>query len=190
MQLFLILSELFTSIDELVLCLTFAILPVLWFVVCCPLHSEKIFRTFSILLILLTFVLFSCTFTLKDGLLFSVLLFAECFLFDRLIPPIKKKIQEPKKIVCFEDKPLVTQTPPPEIASHSLDETNLCLDHAFEVTQNLKRMALSGGDRLETDNVELTLRMYRAKGILTDREMRSLNDCLALLLKLKAKYEC
>ncbi|MGN1234707.1 MAG: hypothetical protein ACI4U2_01840 [Christensenellaceae bacterium] len=77
-----------------------------------------------------------------------------------------------------------------EIATHSIEETNLCLDHAFDVAARLKACPLTGSDRLETDNVELTLRMFRAKGILTDREMRSLNDSLALLLKLSAKYEC
>ena len=62
--------------------------------------------------------------------------------------------------------------------------------HAFDVAERLKSCALSGSDRLETDNIEITLQMYRAKGILTDKEMRSLNDCLAMLLKLTAKYEC
>lgn len=91
--------------------------------------------------------------------------------------------------------PLASETAVPfrpvmEIATHSIEETNLCLDHAFDVAARLKACPLTGSDRLETDNVELTLRMFRAKGILTDREMRSLNDSLALLLKLSAKYEC
>lgn len=70
-----------------------------------------------------------------------------------------------------------------------LQDANLCLDHAFDVIGRLKLSALSGTDRLEVDNIEMTLRLYRAKRMLTREEMRSCNDCLALLLKLMAKYE-
>lgn len=189
MQLFSFLSEFLTSFEEWIFCTCIAVLPVLWFIACCPLHTKRIFRIFSTLLVLVSFALLGCAYPLKDALLFSVLIVAECFLLDKLILPRPQKKKEAQKVVCFEEKPLVTQIAPPEIASHSLDETDVCLDHAFEIASRLKSMPLSGSDRLETDNVELALRMYRAKGVLTDREMRSLNDCLAVLLKLTAKYE-
>lgn len=95
----------------------------------------------------------------------------------------------PQKVCCFE--PPVPPPPPeePDSAVQDLQDANLCLDHAFDVIGRLKLAALSGTDRLEVDQVEMTLRMYRAKRMLTRGEMRSCNDCLALLLKLMTKYE-
>ncbi|MBO4990190.1 MAG: hypothetical protein J6D37_07665 [Clostridia bacterium] len=190
MQLFSLIQSWLTQVKEWQLSVAFCALPVLWFLVCCPLKSKTVFSVFSEVSLCLCFVVFSATYSLRDGLLFSVLYLAEARLFYKLIPTEQKKgdkEDKPPKIVCYEPQ---IEPPRVEIASHSLEETNLCLDHAFEVANKLKSYALEGSDRLEIDNVELTLRLYRQKGMLTDREMRSLNDCLALLLKYTAKYDC
>lgn len=179
-------------------CTVFAALPVLWFLVCCPLRSRKVYETFAEILTALCAVVTVSTYDVQGGVLFTLLIAAECLLFYRLIPEREAKKQEnkgekqpfapPKKVICYE--PPAQQPPAFEMATHSLEEANLCLEHAFDVAERLKSCELSGSDRLETDNIEVTLQMYRAKGILTDKEMRSLNDCLAMLLKLTAKYEC
>lgn len=200
MQVFSFVHDLMSPFAEWQVCTVFAALPVLWFLVCCPLRSKKVYETFSEILTALCAVVTVSTYDVQGGVLFTMLVAAECLLFYRFIPARaekKRAVQAekkeeappvPRKVLCYE--PPAQQPPAFEMATHSLEEANLCLEHAFDVAERLKSCALSGSDRLETDNIEITLQMYRAKGILTDKEMRSLNDCLAMLLKLTAKYEC
>ena len=47
---------------------------------------------------------------------------------------------------------------------------------------------MSAGDRLETEELARTLARLRSKP-LSEAEMNSLNDCLASVLKMTAKYK-
>lgn len=69
-----------------------------------------------------------------------------------------------------------------------MEESGLQLDHVFSLLQNLRACELSAGDRLETDAIYRTLDVYRGKN-LTAEEMGTVNDCLASVLKLTAKYK-
>lgn len=68
------------------------------------------------------------------------------------------------------------------------DECGIRLDHAVSLIERLKGCSLSPGDRLEIDNLSRVLDGYRGRELKED-ELRSLNDCLATVLKLTAKYK-
>lgn len=88
--------------------------------------------------------------------------------------------QRPPKISCYqEDQPAEDTV--------AAEETGLRLSHASELLARLRAGKLSAGDRLETDVLARTLETFRNKR-LTPAELDSLNDCLALVLKLTAKY--
>ena len=63
------------------------------------------------------------------------------------------------------------------------------LGHAFSVLERLLSLPLGAGDRLEAQKAEDLLSVYRGKGELSAEEARALNDVLASLLKMLAKYE-
>ena len=68
------------------------------------------------------------------------------------------------------------------------EECDLRLTHTLELLEQLKKSELSASDRLETDALSRTVDAFRDRA-LTTSEMRSLNDCLATILKLTAKYK-
>ena len=68
------------------------------------------------------------------------------------------------------------------------EESSMRLSHATDLLEQLTKSELSASDRLEADALAHTLEGYRDKE-LTFEEMRSLNDCLATILKLTAKYK-
>ena len=59
----------------------------------------------------------------------------------------------------------------------------------FSVLEKLRSLPLSAGDRLESEKYFDLLTVYRTKGNLCAEEARSLNDILASLLKMLAKYD-
>lgn len=63
------------------------------------------------------------------------------------------------------------------------------LGHVFSVLERLRALPLGAGDRLEAQKAEDLLAVYRGKGELSAEEARALNDVLAALLKMLAKYE-
>lgn len=63
------------------------------------------------------------------------------------------------------------------------------LGHVFSVLERLRSLPLGAGDRLEAQKAEDLLEVYRGKGELSAEEARALNDVLAALLKMLAKYE-
>ena len=63
------------------------------------------------------------------------------------------------------------------------------LGHIFSVLEKLRSLPLSAGDRLESEKYFDLLTVYRTKGNLCAEEARSLNDILASLLKMLAKYD-
>ena len=68
------------------------------------------------------------------------------------------------------------------------EECDLRLSHTLDLLEQLKKSELSASDRLETDALSRTVESFRDRE-LTTSEMRSLNDCLATVLKLTAKYK-
>ena len=68
------------------------------------------------------------------------------------------------------------------------EECGLRLAHVTMLVEQLKKTDLAPGDRLEVDALSHTLDGYRDR-VLTESEMRALNDCLATVLKLTAKYK-
>lgn len=81
-----------------------------------------------------------------------------------------------------------------ELLPEAEEETELCgaadvrLSHARELVETLKKSELSASDRLEADALSRTLESFGDKE-LSPEETRSLNDCLATILKLTAKYK-
>lgn len=67
-------------------------------------------------------------------------------------------------------------------------ESDLRLSHARELLEALKKSELSASDRLEADALSRTLDGF-GETERTPEEIRSLNDCLATILKLTAKYK-
>ena len=68
------------------------------------------------------------------------------------------------------------------------EESGLRLEHTQNLLEQLKKSELTAGDRLEADALSRTLEGYRDRELTAD-EMRALNDCLATVLKLTAKYK-
>lgn len=80
----------------------------------------------------------------------------------------------PAKVCCFEEE-APTQEPPE-------------LSHAVALLEKLRREKLSAADRLEADVLSRSVSALRGRA-LTETERGTLNDCLASVLKLTAKYK-
>lgn len=83
----------------------------------------------------------------------------------------------PRMVRCFE------RTDPGIVV-----EQDVRLGHIFLVLERLKNLPLGAGDRLEAQKYEDLLSVYRNKGNLSSAEAQTLNDILASLLKMMAKY--
>ena len=83
----------------------------------------------------------------------------------------------PPKVCCFE-----------EDADATVTESGMSLDYADSLLEKLGAKDLSAGDRLEAEELSRRLSLYREKP-LNASERNSLNDCLASILKLTAKYQ-
>lgn len=73
-------------------------------------------------------------------------------------------------------------------AHSTAEEYGAHLSHAVELLTRLKKMELSPTDRLETDALSRSVDALQGKP-LTEEETGVLNDCLASVLKLTAKYK-
>lgn len=87
----------------------------------------------------------------------------------------------PAMVRCFAEEP-------PE-RRPVVVEKDVRLGHIFSTLERLRDLPLSAGDRLEAQKTEELLTVYRAKGALTSAEAETLNDILAALLKMMAKYK-
>ncbi len=83
----------------------------------------------------------------------------------------------PPKVCCFEEED-----------TSSAEESGLRLDHVRTLLTKLRASRLTPVDRLETDALSRTVESYGSRP-LTAEELRTLNDCLASILKLTAKYK-
>lgn len=85
----------------------------------------------------------------------------------------------PRKVDCFTDGEGVPPRPRDDVR----------IDYALSVAERLRTLPLGAGDRLESDKMCELLRIYKDKGALGVSECRTLNDILAALLKMMAKYD-
>lgn len=83
-----------------------------------------------------------------------------------------------------EEEPIA----PSEEETYDAEESGLRLGHVESLLRKLQESGLTASDRLEADAIARSLDVYRDRPLTAD-EMRSLNDCLASVLKLTAKYK-
>lgn len=84
---------------------------------------------------------------------------------------------KPPKVCCFSENDRVV-----------LDK-DVRLEHVRSALERLKNMPLGAGDRLESQKMSDLLSVYQAKGELSGKEADTLNDVLASVLKMMAKYD-
>ena len=121
-----------------------------------------------------------------------------------LVPPRKRERAKRRRLPAppeeeeagFQPGPAPEAAPPrpPKVRCFSEGarvcvEKDVRLEHIFSVLDRLKEMPLGAGDRLEAQKMEELLRVYRAKTELSAAEADALNDILAALLKMMAKYD-
>ena len=85
----------------------------------------------------------------------------------------------PPKVCCFEKD---------AEAGATAGEHGMNLSYADSLLAKLSTKELSAGDRLEAEELARRLDYYRDKP-LSEAERDTLNDCLASILKLTAKYQ-
>ena len=85
----------------------------------------------------------------------------------------------PPKVCCFEKD---------AEAGATAGEWGMDLSYADSLINKLRSKDLTAGDRLEAEALARRLDCYRDKP-LTETERDTLNDCLAAILKLTAKYQ-
>ncbi|MDE5897462.1 MAG: hypothetical protein K2H43_06585 [Clostridia bacterium] len=98
-----------------------------------------------------------------------------------------EKFREPLS-VPFEDSVPPWTAYPAEPAAVTAEEYGMQLDYVSGLLGKLKAERLTAADRLETEVLARAIDSYRGKP-LTERELGSLNDCLASVLKMTAKYK-
>lgn len=89
------------------------------------------------------------------------------------LPEEKKDL--PPKVCCFDEERKEAQ------------EGTQNLEYALSLGKKLKSANLSAGDRLELDALLRTLETYGNRPM-SEAEMERVNDCLASVLRLTAKY--
>lgn len=77
------------------------------------------------------------------------------------------------------------QTPPQK---YSLEDELHTLSHARELLTKLKAQPLSPAERVEVDGISRTVTAFAIKNDLTAEEVAKLNERLATVVKLSAKY--
>lgn len=106
-----------------------------------------------------------------------------------LIPfPVRKGDRE-REEEMYERFRVPLEVPAEESGEESAEEeSGVHLEHALNLLGKLKQCALSPSDRLETDTLGERLESYRGHAPSAE-EVRQINDCLATILKLTAKYK-
>lgn len=93
--------------------------------------------------------------------------------------PYKPRSAMPPKVCCFERE---------EEDGATAQECGMSFSYADGLLEKLRAKDLNAGDRLEAEEILRRLDSYRNKK-LNGEERDSLNDCLASVLKLTAKYQ-
>ena len=101
----------------------------------------------------------------------------------------KQRNKKPKKLQEMEQEGYLVQQEEQEIEEEAISlEKDIHIDHIYKTLEGLRRQKLTTGDRLECKKIEEILRLYKMKKELTVVETSLLNDILASLLKMMAKY--
>ena len=101
--------------------------------------------------------------------------------------PLPPSSDLPSPLPPAEDKPRLVRCFPQ--GGEVVVGEDVRLGHIFSVLEKLRSLPLSAGDRLESEKYSDLLTVYRTKGNLCAEEARTLNDILASLLKMLAKYD-
>lgn len=88
--------------------------------------------------------------------------------------PLPQKTAAPPKVCCYEEAPAA--------------QSDVRLGHVAALIAKLKKEKLAAADRLEVDVLSHTVEGCRGRA-LTEAERDTLNDCLASVLRLTAKYK-
>lgn len=94
---------------------------------------------------------------------------------DGAAPPVPAPALPPK-VRCFQEGGVRV-------------ERDVRLDHISQALRRLQNAPLTAGDRLETQAAQQLLSVYAGKGDLRSEEAESLNDVMASLLKMMARYD-
>lgn len=103
-------------------------------------------------------------------------------------PPLQPVPPAPPAAMPPPPAPPAAAPPQPAREGSVVVERDVRLGHIFSALERLRDLPLSAGDRLEAQKTEELLTVYRAKGALSAAEAETLNDILAALLKMMAKY--
>lgn len=108
-----------------------------------------------------------------------------------LIPRVRRRTKD-EAGELYEKFALPLEVPPePEDGERTVEPSEggePRLEQAKKLLEELKKSALSASDRLEADALSSALDGYSDRELTAD-ETRALNDCLATILKLTAKYK-
>ncbi len=117
-----------------------------------------------------------------------------------LLLPAGKRTKRDRERETYEkfriplDGTPASEQPPAKVCASPAEESasaeacGLRLSHAKSLLGSLRAAKLSASDRLEADALERAVEGYGTRA-LTQAELDSLNDCLASVLKLTAKYK-
>ena len=107
---------------------------------------------------------------------------------DALYEKFREELSEKPYAPRADMPPKVCRFERDHIEGATATEQGVSLSYADSLLERLRAKDLNAGDRLETEELSRRLDYYRDKP-LTESERSTLNDCLASILKLTAKYQ-
>ena len=121
----------------------------------------------------------------------------EAYFTDDEEPPLPASAEKPRIVRCFSGGAAESggeKSPPRAFrsfgpAAPARPAKDVRLDYVLSVAERLKELPLGAGDRLEAEKMSELLNIYHGKGDLAPAESQTLNDILAALLKMMAKYD-
>ena len=125
---------------------------------------------------------------LKSVLATSLFWFAGYFSYGILCFFTKEKQPVPAPVTISAMPVQVNKTAQVMPTDTPAAKSNVRLEHAISVTENLLQKNLGKSDRQELEKLKSTLDILQMKGTLTPTEADILNDNFNALLKLMAKY--
>ena len=127
--------------------------------------------------------------TLGEALTITAIFWVVGYLFYGILCLCHPKGQK-NKVKQTSSLPVQTVYTQPSQPANNLPaaKSNIKLDHAVSVTDNLLKKNLSRSDRQELERLKNTLSVLQIKGTLSPAEADILNENFNALLKLMAKY--
>lgn len=128
--------------------------------------------------------------TIGDALVITALFWVVGYLLYGMLCffPVKMKKKTVEVQPALPVQPVFSQPARPVKNNPPAAKSNIKLDHAVTVTDNLLTKNLSKSDRQELEKLKSTLAVLQIKGTLTPAEADMLNENFNALLKLMAKY--